>query len=371
MVVDTDRGSQITELISIIVPVYNREQFLNETLISIQHQTYSNWEAIIVDDGSSDSSIEIIQDFLLKDNRFKFFERNRNPKGAQTCRNIGMDEARGKYLMFLDSDDLLTPYCILTRITFMEENPALDFSVFPVITFEKQPGDINVLWNIFNEQDDLYRFYRMDVPWQTSSPIYNRVFADRLRWDENCISGQDWDYHVRALSLRPNYIKKDIIPDCFIRRDYTVERISRNFFKGPQILNREIMFSKNCKILKEKKMWKKEYNFPFASFYFRSSEYFLLKIKNYEFNVWKFYRNVYYHNLLNTITFLWTSLYLMGLYWLRNHKYRRNQFQELFSSLIPDSLSSRKYSTTQENLKLEGQKLEEFLKEINLHSYYS
>jgi hypothetical protein len=61
----------------------------------------------------------------------------------------------------------------------------------------------------------------------------------------------------------------------------------------------------------------------------------------------------------------------MGLYWLRNHKYRRNQFQELFSSLIPDSLSSRKYSTTQENLKLEGQKLEEFLKEINLHSYYS
>lgn len=358
MISESENLNYDSVLVSIIIPVFNREDFLHDTLRSVKNQTYKNWEAILVDDGSTDSSIDIIEGYLANDKRFRLYKRNKNSKGAQTCRNIGMDNARGKYLIFLDSDDLLAPYCLSNRVKFMNENPLLDFAVYQVITFNKYPGDTNILWNIFTEEEDLFRFFNDDAPWQTSSPIWNKEFVNKLRWDESCISGQDWDFHVHALSFKPAYVKDKGIPDCFIRRDISVERISKNFYKGPQIMNRQKMWLKNYKLLKEKGLWKKQYNLPLASFYFRFCELFLLKLRDPKFHAWTFYSTVYRENLLDLVTFLRTSFYLMGLFWLRNNRFVFKQFYHFVSPLMPGNMRLDNFYKTQEKMKLEGELLE-------------
>ncbi len=96
------------ELISTIIPTYNRAHLITETLNSVLAQSYTNWECIIVDDGSTDRTLAIIKTFTKKDARFKIFERPENfRKGAAVCRNIGLRNAKGSYIQFLDSDDLL------------------------------------------------------------------------------------------------------------------------------------------------------------------------------------------------------------------------------------------------------------------------
>ena len=95
-------------LVSIIIPTYNRVDLIGETLKSIIAQTYQHWECIIIDDGSIDGSLELIKSFLKTDSRFKLYCRPHNRrKGASSCRNIGLEKATGKYIQFLDSDDLL------------------------------------------------------------------------------------------------------------------------------------------------------------------------------------------------------------------------------------------------------------------------
>ena len=93
--------------ISVIVPCYNQEAFLDESLASVANQTYTNWECIIVDDGSTDSSALIAKAWQEKDARFKYFyQENKRLSGA---RNTGLTLAQGDLIQFLDGDDLLQP----------------------------------------------------------------------------------------------------------------------------------------------------------------------------------------------------------------------------------------------------------------------
>jgi len=94
--------------ISVIIPTYNRAHIIKDALDSVLMQTYSNWECIIIDDGSTDHTEKIIMDYINLDSRFIYIKRpfSRN-KGAATCRNIGLENAKGEYIQFLDSDDFI------------------------------------------------------------------------------------------------------------------------------------------------------------------------------------------------------------------------------------------------------------------------
>ena len=98
--------------VSIITPSFNRAYILHETAESIFRQTNPNWEWVIVDDGSTDDSWEVINKYAAEDSRVKVFKRDREPKGACTCRNIAVSKATGEFLIFLDTDDLLASFCI-------------------------------------------------------------------------------------------------------------------------------------------------------------------------------------------------------------------------------------------------------------------
>lgn len=186
--------------VSIIIPNYNRANYIAETVNSVINQTYTNWECIIVDDGSTDNSCEIVQSYKDKDERIQWINRNRLPKGAPTCRNIGVEHANGKYLIFLDSDDLLAPHCLDQRINIMENHPELDLAVFPMQLFNDIPGDLDKVWNIDTEESHLKRFMALDSVWQTTGPIWKKeAFLKTGGFNESLTCWQDVDIHLKAI----------------------------------------------------------------------------------------------------------------------------------------------------------------------------
>jgi len=107
------------ELISIITPVYNSEKYIGETIKSVLAQTYANWEMLIADDCSTDNTASIVQQF--NDPRIKYFRLAQNA-GAAVARNEALEIAQGKYIAFLDADDMWKPEKLEKQLAFMIEN---------------------------------------------------------------------------------------------------------------------------------------------------------------------------------------------------------------------------------------------------------
>jgi len=114
----------VNELVSIITPSYNSAKFIGETIESVLAQSYKSWEMIIVDDVSTDDSVEIISKYINKDRRIKLIQLSKN-SGAAVARNTSIENASGRFLAFLDSDDLWKPAKLEEQISFMLENDVL------------------------------------------------------------------------------------------------------------------------------------------------------------------------------------------------------------------------------------------------------
>lgn len=108
------------ELVSIIMPSYNTENFIERTIDSVINQTYQNWELIIIDDCSTDNTVKVIQKYLL-DKRIKFSKNNHN-SGAAVTRNKAIQMAQGKWVAFLDGDDTWKPEKLEKQVNFMKKN---------------------------------------------------------------------------------------------------------------------------------------------------------------------------------------------------------------------------------------------------------
>ncbi len=105
-------------LISIVIPSYNRSSYLKTTIVSILDQPYSNFEIIVIDDGSTDNTVEVIQ--KLNDKRIRYFKIENSERGA--ARNVGLKYALGEYVNFFDSDDLYLP-CLAKLAAFIQQHP--------------------------------------------------------------------------------------------------------------------------------------------------------------------------------------------------------------------------------------------------------
>lgn len=110
----------MSELVSVIMPSYNTAEYIKETIQSVLAQTYDNWELIIVDDCSTDNTDEVVADFL-SDTRIRYIKNDIN-SGAALSRNRALREANGKWIAFLDSDDLWEPQKLEKQIAFMKDN---------------------------------------------------------------------------------------------------------------------------------------------------------------------------------------------------------------------------------------------------------
>lgn len=115
----------MSELVSIIVPVYNAEKFIRETMDSVLAQTYPHWELLLIEDGSSDGSADVIEEYIAKkgESRIRLIRLPSN-QGAARARNKGLWEAAGRYIAYLDADDLWAPEKLEHELRFMEEKEA-------------------------------------------------------------------------------------------------------------------------------------------------------------------------------------------------------------------------------------------------------
>ncbi|MGC2424830.1 MAG: glycosyltransferase [Nitrospirota bacterium] len=115
---------------SVITPAYNAAPFIRETIKSVQAQTFTDWEMIVIDDCSTDDTREVVEEEAKNDPRIRLARMTRNSRQA-LARNKGIREARGKYIAFLDSDDLWLPEKLAVQIEFMEKNGyALTYSSY-------------------------------------------------------------------------------------------------------------------------------------------------------------------------------------------------------------------------------------------------
>lgn len=237
--------------VSIITPSFDREEFIAATLESLLAQTYPYWENVVVDDGSTDKTHEIVRAYVDNDSRIRCYDRSRGPKGACTCRNEGVDHCEGEYLIFLDTDDLLEPFCIEQRVKAMEENPDLDFAIFPSLMFREVPGDLGLWWNVDKDTDELTRQFHQDAICQGTGVIWRTDSFNRIgRWDESLAIWQDIDLFFRAYIQGYEYRKFFFLPPDLHNRRLESSLSRSSFFARDKTLSRVEVIKRAVELLK-------------------------------------------------------------------------------------------------------------------------
>ncbi len=188
--------------ISIIIPSYNREALIAQTLASIKKQEFKNWECIIVDDSSTDTTLDIVQEFVAEDSRFKLLERPDSlSKGANSCRNYGFKYAQGDYIIWFDSDDIMLPDDLAVRFA-NSQNMDVVVTLATVTDQDLKPVRDFRLENTF----DLYRQYAYTkTEMITNSVLFRRSFLEEKElFDPKIVRGQEADFFMRIFRYVPN-----------------------------------------------------------------------------------------------------------------------------------------------------------------------
>jgi glycosyltransferase involved in cell wall biosynthesis len=204
-------------MISVIIPTYNRAHLIGETLDSIIAQTYPDWECIIIDDHSNDSTDDIINTYLVKDPRFSYYKKPKHlPKGPSASRNYGLTKANGDYINWFDSDDLMHPEKMQIDIKMITSGK-YDFTISQS-KFFKQDGakPKKEYWNKNLWSDDpINDFIIKKIGWSTNAPLWNykSISKINLSFHDILITGDDYYYHIQAINqgLRPIIINQDLV----------------------------------------------------------------------------------------------------------------------------------------------------------------
>lgn len=190
------------DLISVIVPVYNVEKFLDKSLVSLKNQTYENIEVIIVDNGSTDNSYNKCKELISTDNRFKLYHID--SKGSSLARNYGLKKANGKYIYFLDGDDYLDKDIIKVLYDLMISNK-VDISIvgyyFTYKNHEKANEHMINTKHYFNKKELLENMMiRGSIGGYTCNKLYKKEFIDNIYFDETIKYHEDMLFNSTYIS---------------------------------------------------------------------------------------------------------------------------------------------------------------------------
>jgi len=244
-------------LVSIIIPFFNAAAHFRDTLISIQSQTFQNWECICVDDGSTDSSFHIAGTFALSDERFRIFKRPVHlPKGGNTCRNYGFEQSKGQFIQWFDADDLMRPGMIERKAVELKAKPGIDFVVSKVAELI----DGQVICKEYESDSDnrILDFLTYRIHFLTQGPMFRRSFLrGRPLFSIQLKRHQEWEFFSRLLiegcsyqvlpiycsiriihpaSINAVYQQKQALERAYIKL-YTVDVLNKNtHYKAVPIL---------------------------------------------------------------------------------------------------------------------------------------
>ncbi|WP_308991788.1 glycosyltransferase family 2 protein [Mariniflexile litorale] len=210
-------------LVSIITPMFNSEAFISDTIDSVINQTYKNWELLLIDDCSTDSTIQIVNPFLSKHQNIKLLKNNKN-LGAAISRNKGIEAANGKYIAFLDADDLWKPKKLEIQIEFMEtHNCDICFSNYEQI--DETGKALNKLVKALPELT--YKKYLKSNYIGNLTGVYNVDVLGKIK-APNLRKRQDWALWLLA-------IKKSKKPAIGISQSLAYYRIRKNSMSSNKI----------------------------------------------------------------------------------------------------------------------------------------
>jgi glycosyltransferase involved in cell wall biosynthesis len=186
-------------LVSIIIPTYNRAHLIGETLDSVLAQTYKNWECIVVDDGSTDYTDELLGFYTKKDSRIQYHHRPTNrKKGANACRNYGFELSVGGYILFLDSDDLIEIFCLEERVNYFKIKKS-DFIIADTGTLKGHRKSILPINNSNKAETFLLSFLNYKLPWTVMSVLWKREILEKFKFNDSLTRFQDVEFHIRIL----------------------------------------------------------------------------------------------------------------------------------------------------------------------------
>lgn len=181
-------------LVSVIIPAYNRAGKISAALQSVQAQTYSNWEAIVVDDCSTDDTCAVVSRMAQSDPRIRLLKHSQNRK-AQAARNTGIRSAKGEWIAFLDSDDEYLPDSIQGRLTVAEKEKA---QVIHSECYILKPGEEKQLYKLRPLSGNIYK-----AVLEKEGPVFPALLVKKEALeqigllDENIKAYQEWDTAIR------------------------------------------------------------------------------------------------------------------------------------------------------------------------------
>lgn len=243
------------QLISIIIPTFNRANILSETIDSILAQTYENWECIVVDDGSSDGTEELLKTYSASDSRFHFYKRPMNkPKGANACRNYGFEKSKGEFINWFDSDDIMHPKFLEIRISRLIEDETLDFCACLGRKFVRgiEIDALTIKPPVMHSDNYLEDYLLNGLFFYTPAPLWRRSFLMKKKlFDETMHRGQESDFHFRMLASNPNYLYlEDALFYVRVGQESITKGAENSFLAQKSVFN---YFNTAFKILKNMK----------------------------------------------------------------------------------------------------------------------
>ncbi|PVX46619.1 glycosyl transferase family 2 [Flavobacterium sp. 103] len=243
----------LNPLVSIIIPIYNRAHLISETLDSILVQTYVNWECIIIDDDSTDNTIDVLAEYTEIDNRFQYYKRPIDRiKGPNACRNYGFELSKGEYIKWFDSDDVMLPNLLEKQILSFDKN--VDVSVCKLIYYEFNSG-ISIKENTIFSKYLIEDYFTGKIAFYISGPLWKRSFLEKQTdlFDLSITNLDDWDFNLRMLYQEPKvvYLEEALIQ---YRKHETSLSHEINKLNFNEIQSEFRAREKNLKLLKTNKL---------------------------------------------------------------------------------------------------------------------
>lgn len=219
--------------VSVVIPSYNREKTIKRCIDSAAFQTYVPFEIIVVDDGSDDATVEIVRSLMALDGRYACLNIIRqNHKGAQAARNIGILNAKGEYIAFLDSDDEWMPEYLETQIFYLNRMKRDAVLYSDCVTYDERSKKKKV-WRLPGTSGDMYKFLLLH-----QAPMFPALFVKKDALiqigllDEDVAAYQEWETSIRlAKNNMFVHINKPLFLYHFHDGD-TISKSQRKALKG-------------------------------------------------------------------------------------------------------------------------------------------
>lgn len=183
---------------------YNRSQFIMESLKSIKNQTFKDWECIVIDDGSTDDTMEAIEPVLIEDNRFKYFKRTSNyQKGLPGSRNFGLDKALGDYIVFFDDDDIVHPQNLEICVSELQNSSVSFCRYLRNVFFDSfdYNFDYSKEYSSFMiGLKDLEGIIKNEIPFNSCAVMWKKECFKNHRFVEHLMYSEEWELYSRIIS---------------------------------------------------------------------------------------------------------------------------------------------------------------------------